>query len=88
MEQLTESKTRKIDTGDMVNHPPHYTDGEVECIEAIKSSMSTRQYLGYLKGNIMKYIWRFDKKGNADQDLEKAIWYLNRMLDVVTKDRA
>ncbi len=41
---------------DMVNHPAHYTQGGIECIEAIKASMSDIEFLGYLKGNAMKYI--------------------------------
>lgn len=60
---------------DVVNKPPHY-QGEVECIAAIRSSMTKEQFIGYLKGNIQKYIWRFDKK-NGLEDLQKANIYLN-----------
>lgn len=60
---------------DVVNNPPHY-QGEVECIDAIKSSMTKEQYTGYLKGNIMKYLWRFERK-NGIEDLKKANVYLN-----------
>lgn len=60
---------------DAVNNPPHY-QGEVECIDAIKSSMTKEQYTGYLKGNIMKYLWRFERK-NGIEDLKKANVYLN-----------
>ena len=69
---------------DPVNHPSHYTSGDIECIDALKASMSQREYIGYLKGNVMKYIWRFDKKESAETDLQKAIWYLNKMLDEFT----
>ena len=60
---------------DVVNKPAHY-QGEIECIAAIKASMTKEQFIGYLKGNIQKYIWRFDKK-NGLEDLQKANIYLN-----------
>ena len=62
---------------DSVNSPSHYT-GEVECIDAIKSSMSHEAFKGYLKGNIIKYVWRFERK-NGHEDLLKAQWYLKRL---------
>jgi hypothetical protein len=58
--------------------PEHYK-GDVECIDAIKSSMTKEQYLGYLKGNIQKYIWRYDKK-NGIEDLKKAQVYLGWLI--------
>jgi hypothetical protein len=58
--------------------PDHYK-GEIECIDAIKSSMTKEQYLGYLKGNIQKYIWRYDKK-NGIEDLKKAQVYLGWLI--------
>ena len=66
---------------DPVNQPLHYNLGNVECIEAIKESMSVEAFRGYLKGNCMKYLWRYDYKGKAIQDCKKAQWYLNKLLD-------
>lgn len=63
---------------DVVNKPPHYTNGEVECIDAIESALTAEQYIGYLRGNVLKYLWRFDRK-NGLEDLEKALWYLKRL---------
>lgn len=65
---------------DLVNQPPHYNQGGIEAIEAIKASMSPLEFQGYLKGNVMKYTWRFRHK-NGLQDLEKANWYLNKLRD-------
>jgi hypothetical protein len=48
----------------IVNHPAHYTSGEIECIDALKASMPHAEFCGFLKGNAMKYLWRYDKKGN------------------------
>ena len=67
---------------DMVNHPPHYTDGSVECIDAIQASMSDEAFEGFLKGQVMKYIWRYDKKGKPLEDLKKAEWYLQRLISI------
>lgn len=64
---------------DMVNHPPHYTQGGVECIDAIKASMTPVEFRAFLKGQIIKYLWRYEHKGNPMQDLEKAVWYLTRL---------
>lgn len=67
---------------DAVTHPTHYTSGGVECIEAIKASMSREEFAGYCKGNAMKYIWRYDKKNGAE-DLRKAEVYLNWLIEAV-----
>ena len=67
---------------DEVNHPPHYNNGKVECIEAIEASMSKEEYKGYLKGNALKYLWRYNYKGKPQQDLQKAQWYLNKLIEV------
>lgn len=67
-------------SSDPVNHPSHYASGEIECIDAIKASMSHEAFLGYLKGNVQKYIWRYEKKLNPVQDLDKASWYLSRLI--------
>lgn len=63
---------------DKINKPSHY-QGEIECIEAIKASMSKKQFKGYLKGNIMKYLWRYDRK-NGLEDLQKAEVYLGWLI--------
>lgn len=65
---------------DPINHPSHYTQGEIECIDAIKASMSKEAYYGYLKGNVEKYLWRYKDKENPLQDLSKAAWYLAKLI--------
>lgn len=66
---------------DNVNHPSHYTKGGIECIDAIKASMSYHEYHGYLKGNVIKYLWRYRLKGHAKEDLKKAQWYLSKLVE-------
>ena len=70
---------------DPVNHPSHYTQGDIECIDAIEASMTFEAFCGYLKGNAQKYLWRYENKGTLTQDLEKAQWYISKLIDVIEK---
>ena len=76
---------------DMVNHPPHYNQSGIECIDAISAS-TQEGFKYYLQGNILKYLWRFDYKGEHLKDLKKAQWYLNKLItelekvEIVNKD--
>tara|TARA_R110000868_G_scaffold396995_1_gene669526 strand:+ start:340 stop:597 length:258 start_codon:yes stop_codon:yes gene_type:complete len=63
-------------------NPNHYKQGKVECIDAIESSMTSDQFKGYLKGNMLKYMWRYENKGGVE-DLKKAQWYLNRLIESI-----
>lgn len=69
---------------DAVNHPQHYCKGGVECIEAIRASMTDEAFAGYCKGNVMKYIFRYENKGGVE-DLNKALVYLNWLVRIVDK---
>jgi Protein of unknwon function (DUF3310) len=63
---------------DNVNSPPHYRQGGIECIEAIKAALTEEEFRGYCKGNAIKYIWREKHKG-GDESVRKGCWYLNRI---------
>jgi len=63
---------------DPVN-PNHYKRGDIECIDAMKASMSDEAFKGALKANIIKYVWRYEMKKGL-QDLLKAQWYMNRLI--------
>ena len=63
---------------DMVNSPPHYTDGGIEAIDYIEAKLGPDGFKAYCVGNALKYISRAGKKGSAKEDLSKAIWYLRR----------
>jgi hypothetical protein len=67
-----------------VSKPNHYqgTNG-IECIDAICGALSAEEYLGYLRGNIIKYLWRCRKKGNPSQDIAKAEQYISMMKEVL-----
>lgn len=65
---------------DPVNHPPHYTQGGIECIEAMKAALGQSGFCSYLQGAVLKYLWRYQHKEAALQDLQKARWYLDRLI--------
>ena len=67
---------------DNVEHPSHYCRGGIECIDAIEASLGKDEFTGFLRGNIIKYIWRYKDK-NGLEDLKKAQWYLNKLIEVV-----
>ncbi len=71
---------------DMVNNPPHYNKSGIETIDAIKA-MTDGGYEYYLQGNIMKYLWRYRYK-NGVEDLKKAQWYLNELIDELEDDKS
>jgi len=66
---------------DPVKNPPHYNHGAIEAIDAIEASMDPLEFQGYLKGAVMKYLWRFRYKDAAVQDLKKGKWYLERLIE-------
>jgi hypothetical protein len=61
---------------DPINHPEHYTShpSGVECIDIV-------EHMNFNLGNALKYIWRANLKGNAEEDLLKAVWYVQRELE-------
>lgn len=70
---------------DMVNSPSHYTQGSIECIDAMQAMLSEEEFIGFLRGNSFKYRWRMRDKRQAVQDLRKAQWYENRLKDIFEK---
>jgi hypothetical protein len=68
----------RIDKADAIN-PSHYKQGGIECIDAIKAALG-EGFPDYLRGNVMKYLWRYKEKGGVD-DLKKAAWYVDRLIE-------
>ena len=66
---------------DMVNHPQHYTQGGIECIDAMKSAFGADELAVYCKIAAFKYIWRCELK-NGSEDVKKAILYLQKFLEL------
>jgi len=63
---------------DVVHHPPHYTQGGIECIEILEQLAADGHDFRIL--NAIKYLWRYQHKG-GDESLRKAIWYIERTLE-------
>ena len=78
--RLTTLKELNSPNSDNVNHPPHYKIGGIETIDFIEAKS-----LGYNLGNVIKYVTRADHKGSRDEDLQKALWYLNREISKLNK---
>ena len=65
---------------DLIAHPLHYTQGAVECIDAIRSALTPIEFAGFLKGVVIQYLWRDGAKdGAVAADRAKASWYLDQL---------
>ena len=72
-------KTGSISQKETVDHPLHYNQGGIECIDAIKAAtVNLAGEEAFCTGNAIKYLWRWKEK-NGTEDLDKAIWYINRI---------
>jgi len=85
--RMKSPKKNKDNVVDMVNSPPHYNQTGIECIHAI-SAATGDGFKHYLQGNVLKYLWRFDYKDKPLQDLQKAQWYLNALVEEVTANES
>tara|TARA_R100001509_G_scaffold140650_1_gene95516 strand:- start:335 stop:583 length:249 start_codon:yes stop_codon:yes gene_type:complete len=72
--------------GDSVNNPPHYNRSGIECLDAIAAA-TDEGYEYYLQGNILKYLWRYRYKSKPLEDLQKARFYLDRLISVLENGR-
>ena len=79
---------KKEEVKDNVNHPSHYTQGNIECIDAIaEATKFLRGIEATDTGNILKYMWRWNNK-NGLEDLRKARWYLNHLISHVEENQS
>ena len=85
--RMAQAKKQSDNVVDMVNSPPHYNQTGIECIQAI-SAATDNGFKYYLQGNVMKYVWRFDYKDKPLEDLQKAKWYLDRLIEEVMADES
>lgn len=93
----TTNTTREGSTGvpaqpapahDPVNRPAHYTQGNIECIDAIEAALGLEGAIAFCKGNVIKYAWRADTKGTPAQDMRKVVWYANKAADLIDRRKA
>ena len=79
--------TITLDT-DMVNSPPHYAKSRIECIDAMAAmadGADVSAHASYCWQSVFKYLWRFPYKGKSVEDLEKAEYYLKRLIQEMKK---
>lgn len=69
---------------DNVRHPAHYETGKFECIKVMEEALGSEAVKGFCLCNAFKYIYRHNRK-NGDEDIEKAIWYLNHYMEIVNR---
>lgn len=76
--KVIEATTETVETSqeDMVNSPPHYSENEIECIDAMVAAFGLERVQDYAAITAFKYIWRESKKWNPAEDREKALWYM------------
>ncbi len=87
VKEMTElvKKIRAKRNEDPVNFPSHYKKGDIGCIDAIKACQGDG-FKYYLQGSAMKYLWRYEHKKKPIQDLEKAKWFINKLIET-TQER-
>ena len=71
---------------DMVNHPPHYTQGGLETIDIMEAKSTPEEFKGHLKLTAMKYLTRAGHKESELQDAKKTQWYVNRWVKTIEKE--
>ena len=76
--KVIEATPEAVETSqdDMVNSPPHYSENEIECIDAMVAAFGLERVQDYAAITAFKYIWRENKKWNPAEDREKALWYM------------
>lgn len=67
---------------DSVNHPAHYTQGVIECIDAMQAAFGKEAVKNYCQCNAFKYLWRANLKGKPAEDMAKARWYVDKWLQL------
>ena len=79
-ENAEDSCCNKEPNIDMVNHPSHYTQGGIECIDALKAATVSKTGIeAVCTANAIKYLWRYEEK-NGIEDVKKARWYIDRLI--------
>lgn len=83
MEDLNKAKRDLEDINSMVDHPQHYNNGGIECIDAMISAYGKESVAHFCLISAFKYIWRCQHKNALVEDIDKAIWYLNKYKELV-----
>ena len=68
---------------DAVNHPSHYNQGGIECIDAMRSAFGDESVVTFCHLNAFKYLWRAKNKRSFNEDVKKAVWYLQKIEEIL-----
>lgn len=77
------SEFKRVET---VEHPQHYNQGNIECIDSMESAFGADEVSSFCKLNAFKYLWRAGDKINTVEDLKKARWYIDKIIEIQTRD--
>ena len=77
--------TEAVRIQNLVNHPKHYNQGNIECIDAMVAAYGKEAVVNFCSLNAFKYVWRSRDK-NGIEDIDKAIWYLNKVKELNSSD--
>lgn len=69
-----------------VEHPTHYNQGKIEAIDAMLEAFGKTEVISFCKINAFKYIWRGTAKDNYLEDMKKASWYINKVIELLEND--
>lgn len=83
VEDVVEDILVKKESPDNINHPSHYNHGRIETIDFIEDCLGKDGFQAYCLGNVLKYISRANFKGKHDEDIRKANWYLNKVVEKI-----
>ena len=72
-------------TKEAVNHPSHYNQGGIECIDAMVAAFGKEAVENFCLCNAFKYVWR-NRDKNGSEDIDKAIWYLNKIKELCSDE--
>ena len=85
MKRMSQGREKRIEQ-DMVNHPPHYTQGGMETIDIMEAKSTPEEFKGHLKLTALKYLTRAGHKESELQDAKKTQWYVNRWVKTLEKE--
>jgi hypothetical protein len=85
MKRMSQGREKRIEQ-DMVNHPPHYTQGGMETIDIMEAKSTSEEFKGHLKLTALKYLTRAGHKESELQDAKKTQWYVNRWVKTLEKE--
>ena len=86
MKRMSQGAGQPAITADMVNHPPHYTQGGMETIDIMEAKSTPEEFKGHLKLTALKYLTRAGHKESELQDAKKTQWYVNRWVKTLEKE--